>query len=83
MSNSTPEEKIAVLNIQKDKNTEQINGLNASIVDKQTLINNYTSAITGFENQIIGYQADIAELKNENSILDEIIADETPPPSGT
>jgi len=79
MSNSTPEQKIAVLNMQKEKNTEQINNLNAAIVDKQTLISNYTAAIGEFESQITAYEANITELESENSILDEIIADETPP----
>jgi chromosome segregation ATPase len=81
MSNSTPEEKIAVLNVQKQQNTEQINNLNASIADKQTLISNYTMAIEEFENQIIAYQAEIDTLESNNSVIDEIIVDETPPQS--
>jgi len=81
MSNSTPEEKIAVLNVQKQQNTEQINNLNASIADKQTLISNYTMAIEEFENQIIAYQAEIDTLESNNSVIVEFIVDETPPQS--
>jgi uncharacterized coiled-coil protein SlyX len=79
MSTSTPEEKIAVLNIQKAGNTTQIGTLNDSIAQKETLIDNYTSAIAEFGTQITGYQANIAALENNNATLDEIIADETPP----
>lgn len=81
MSNSTPEEKIAVLNIQKQAITNQISSLNASIGNNETLISNYTSAIGEFETQITTYQASITVLESNNAILDEIIVDETPPQS--
>jgi chromosome segregation ATPase len=81
MSNSTPEEKIAVLNIQKQKNTDQVSTLDTSVQNYNTLINNYTSAIGEFETQITALQASITALESDNIILDEVIVDETPPQS--
>ncbi len=81
MSSSTLEEKIAVLNVQKQKNTDQISSLDTSIANYETLIDNYTSAIGEFGTQITAYQASITGLENENAVLDEVIVDETPPQS--
>jgi len=81
MSNSTPEEQIAVLNMQKQINIVQITTLNSSIIEKENLIDNYTSAIAEFENQITSYQASITALEQNNAIIDDIITEITPPTS--
>lgn len=78
MFKSTPEEQIALLNNDKQKNLNKIDSLNLSILAKQTEIDNYTLAIGEFERQITDYQSDIIELENNNAIIDEIIAKITP-----
>jgi chromosome segregation ATPase len=78
MSQSTPQEQIALLNAEKQLNTNKINDLNISISNKQTEINNYTNAIGEFEGQITAYESDITTLESNNSTIDEIIVKITP-----
>lgn len=79
MSQSTPEEEIALLNAQKQSNLNIINNLNNSILYKQNEISNYTLAIGEFQNQITAYETNITTLENDNLVLDNIIAKITPP----
>lgn len=71
---STPADQIALLQAQQAANIAQIDVLNQNIVANQT---NITQA--GI--QISIYTSQIADYQNQNSILDDIIAEITPPPA--
>jgi peptidoglycan hydrolase CwlO-like protein len=70
---STTEEKLALLNNEKQLNIEAIDLLTRQINDLNQAIINTNSTIDQYNVQIETYNSDISQLTSDNIIIDEII----------
>ena len=71
---STTEDKITLLNNEKQLNIDSIDLLTRQINDLNQAIINTTNTIDQYNTQIETYNSDISNLTSDNIIIDEIIA---------
>jgi hypothetical protein len=72
---STNEQKIAVLTADKNVNLNRITELEQYIINLDNQINSNLSMNLTYEQQKTDSNAQIIELENDNSIIDDMIAD--------